>query len=224
MLGPAYAVGIAAATAIIRNLLGIGTLLAFPGGSSVPCWRLAVPRIQERLCGRAWRGHRYRARGFAGQCVDRGSAPHGQANGSGGAYARLQPQHISRHCNCHHCPSMACERLVSGNRDRLSDISYRYPGTTDGWSLARINLTIRDGEFVLICGASGSGKSTLAYLFNGLIPHFFGGDLQGSREGGRRGHKADERCRPSAQGGTGSAEHGRPPVLQHCGKRDRFRT
>jgi energy coupling factor transporter S component ThiW len=32
MLGPAYAVGIATATAIIRNLLGVGTLLAFPGG------------------------------------------------------------------------------------------------------------------------------------------------------------------------------------------------
>jgi len=32
MLGPAYAVGIAAAAAIIRNILGVGTLLAFPGG------------------------------------------------------------------------------------------------------------------------------------------------------------------------------------------------
>jgi energy coupling factor transporter S component ThiW len=32
MLGPAYAVGVATATAIIRNILGVGTLLAFPGG------------------------------------------------------------------------------------------------------------------------------------------------------------------------------------------------
>ena len=32
MLGPAYAVGIAAIAAIIRNILGLGTLLAFPGG------------------------------------------------------------------------------------------------------------------------------------------------------------------------------------------------
>ena len=61
----------------------------------------------------------------------------------------------------------------------LSDIFYRYPGTTDGWALHGINLTIQDGEFVLICGGSGSGKSTLGYLFNGLIPHFFGGDFQG---------------------------------------------
>ena len=32
LLGPAYATGIAFAAAIIRNLLGLGTLLAFPGG------------------------------------------------------------------------------------------------------------------------------------------------------------------------------------------------
>jgi len=32
MLGPVYAVAIATATAIIRNLLGTGTPLAFPGG------------------------------------------------------------------------------------------------------------------------------------------------------------------------------------------------
>jgi energy coupling factor transporter S component ThiW len=32
MLGPAFAVGVATATAIIRNILGVGTLLAFPGG------------------------------------------------------------------------------------------------------------------------------------------------------------------------------------------------
>jgi energy coupling factor transporter S component ThiW len=32
MLGPAYAVGIAFVSAIIRNILGLGTPLAFPGG------------------------------------------------------------------------------------------------------------------------------------------------------------------------------------------------
>lgn len=62
----------------------------------------------------------------------------------------------------------------------LSDISYRYPGTGDKYALREINLTIHDGEFVLVCGGSGSGKSTLAYLLNGLVPHFFAGDLQGS--------------------------------------------
>ncbi|MFO8084877.1 MAG: energy coupling factor transporter S component ThiW [Desulfobacterales bacterium] len=32
VLGPAYAVAIAMTTAIIRNILGLGTILAFPGG------------------------------------------------------------------------------------------------------------------------------------------------------------------------------------------------
>ena len=32
VLGPAYAVGIAFAAAILRNILGLGTLMAFPGG------------------------------------------------------------------------------------------------------------------------------------------------------------------------------------------------
>jgi energy-coupling factor transport system ATP-binding protein len=32
MLGPAYAVSIAFVAAVIRNLMGLGTLLAFPGG------------------------------------------------------------------------------------------------------------------------------------------------------------------------------------------------
>lgn len=32
MLGPLYAVAIAAVSALIRNILGLGTLLAFPGG------------------------------------------------------------------------------------------------------------------------------------------------------------------------------------------------
>ena len=32
MLGPAYAVAIACIAAVLRNILGLGTLLAFPGG------------------------------------------------------------------------------------------------------------------------------------------------------------------------------------------------
>jgi energy-coupling factor transporter ATP-binding protein EcfA2 len=63
---------------------------------------------------------------------------------------------------------------------RFTDISYSYPDTGGKRALQGINLSVHDGEYVLICGRSGSGKSTLGYLFNGLIPHFLGGDLQGS--------------------------------------------
>lgn len=46
--------------------------------------------------------------------------------------------------------------------------------------LRNINLTIADGEFVLLCGSSGCGKTTLTRLFNGLIPHYYEGRLSGS--------------------------------------------
>jgi energy-coupling factor transport system ATP-binding protein len=47
-------------------------------------------------------------------------------------------------------------------------------------SLHDINLTVSDGEFVLLTGGSGCGKTTLLRLINGLIPHFFEGKLEGS--------------------------------------------
>jgi energy-coupling factor transport system ATP-binding protein len=61
---------------------------------------------------------------------------------------------------------------------RLRNIRYRYPHAK--WSLEEIHLSIDAGEYVFVGGANGSGKSTLGYLFNGLIPHFFGGALEGS--------------------------------------------
>lgn len=61
---------------------------------------------------------------------------------------------------------------------RLKDVRYRYPNTD--WALKGIDLSIGEGEYLYVCGANGSGKSTLGYLFNGLIPHFFGGTLEGS--------------------------------------------
>ncbi len=62
----------------------------------------------------------------------------------------------------------------------LSNIHYRYPGTSAPAVLQGIDLTIREGEYVLLCGRSGSGKSTFGYLLNGLIPHFFEGHLEGT--------------------------------------------
>jgi energy-coupling factor transporter ATP-binding protein EcfA2 len=61
---------------------------------------------------------------------------------------------------------------------RLRHIRYRYPHT--GWVLKGVDFSVRDCDYLFIGGANGSGKSTLAYLFNGLIPHYFGGTLQGT--------------------------------------------
>lgn len=47
-------------------------------------------------------------------------------------------------------------------------------------TLHEINLTIYQGEKVLIVGPSGSGKSTLGHCLNGLIPFYYKGSASGS--------------------------------------------
>ena len=62
--------------------------------------------------------------------------------------------------------------------------SYRSNGESkdssqnDG-TLKNISCSIKDGTFVLLCGVSGCGKTTLTRLFNGLIPHYYEGNLSG---------------------------------------------
>jgi energy-coupling factor transporter ATP-binding protein EcfA2 len=69
-----------------------------------------------------------------------------------------------------------CERILLIEIDSLR---YAYRQSGENRILDGIHLKIRPEEYLLICGASGSGKSTLCRTFNGLIPHFFGGWLQG---------------------------------------------
>jgi len=59
------------------------------------------------------------------------------------------------------------------------DLHYKYTAGGPRWVLEGLNLRIEPGEYLLVCGASGSGKSTLCRAFNGLIPHFHGGVLEG---------------------------------------------
>lgn len=46
-------------------------------------------------------------------------------------------------------------------------------------AISDISLRIREGEFVVLTGPSGCGKTTLCRCVNGLIPHFYEGELQG---------------------------------------------
>jgi len=59
-----------------------------------------------------------------------------------------------------------------------SDLTYTYPGGTEP-SLVDVSLTIEKGEFVILTGPSGCGKTTLCRCFNGLVPHFYSGKLEG---------------------------------------------
>ena len=68
----------------------------------------------------------------------------------------------------------------------LKKVSFRYGSEedpkTDGAKncLTGIDLTVKDGEFVLLTGPSGCGKTTILRLINGLIPHFYPGQIEGS--------------------------------------------
>ena len=59
------------------------------------------------------------------------------------------------------------------------DFGFRYQSQTEQ-TLHDVNLTIYQGEKVLILGPSGSGKSTLANCINGLIPFSYEGEISGS--------------------------------------------
>ena len=61
----------------------------------------------------------------------------------------------------------------------FKDFSFRYKSQTED-TLKHINLTIYEGEKVLLLGPSGCGKSTLAHCINGLIPFSYDGECQGS--------------------------------------------
>jgi energy-coupling factor transporter ATPase len=59
-----------------------------------------------------------------------------------------------------------------------TNLTYTYPGGTKQ-SISDVSLRIEKGEFVLITGPSGCGKTTLCRCFNGLIPHFYQGEMKG---------------------------------------------
>lgn len=57
-------------------------------------------------------------------------------------------------------------------------LTYTYPSGTKQ-ALEDVSITIEKGEFVVLTGPSGCGKTTLCRCFNGLVPHFYGGKLEG---------------------------------------------
>ncbi len=58
------------------------------------------------------------------------------------------------------------------------NFSFKYLGS-ERLALRKVNLTIEEGEYVVITGPSGCGKTTLCRAINGLVPHFHRGYVGG---------------------------------------------
>ncbi|MCY6482844.1 energy-coupling factor transporter ATPase [Clostridium aestuarii] len=61
---------------------------------------------------------------------------------------------------------------------RVANLSFWYPDE-EKTAIEDINLSVNEGEFILIVGPSGCGKSTLVRLFNRVIPDYYGGKIKG---------------------------------------------
>jgi len=61
----------------------------------------------------------------------------------------------------------------------FADFSFKYLGA-DTLALRKINLTIEEGEYVVLTGPSGCGKTTLCRAINGLVPQFHRGYIAGN--------------------------------------------
>ena len=63
----------------------------------------------------------------------------------------------------------------------IENVTFSY-GQSDKTSngIKNVTLHIKQGKCVVLCGESGCGKTTVTRLLNGLIPHYYEGELSGT--------------------------------------------
>ena len=60
----------------------------------------------------------------------------------------------------------------------IKNVTHNYKGASEE-SLKEVSLFVKKGETLLLCGESGSGKTSVIRLINGLIPHYYKGEMTG---------------------------------------------
>ena len=61
----------------------------------------------------------------------------------------------------------------------IKNYSYKYAGDSTN-TIENINLDIKEGEFILLCGPTGCGKSTLLKSIVGIMKNLYDGEESGS--------------------------------------------
>ena len=60
----------------------------------------------------------------------------------------------------------------------IRNVTHKYKGAGED-SLEGVSLSVKKGEALLLCGASGCGKTSMIRLINGLILHYYHGEMTG---------------------------------------------